>query len=110
MKTYAETQGEKPFDWNAFLDSAIENEPDEEAWEEANDLAGKWVTCACGNQCADIPRDETDGLPDDGILVKLGMNFWNEIQDKEWEWAIHFLAQIEARSAEILAEMKKEQS
>jgi hypothetical protein len=34
MKTYAETQGKQPFDWNAFL--AKESYTEEELWEATN--------------------------------------------------------------------------
>jgi hypothetical protein len=73
MKTYAETNSKKPFDWNAFL-----NKP-EHSFEElvlAEFLAGSWVTCACGSQCDAIPRT-ANGRPQDYFLKSYGMLFYD---------------------------------
>ena len=125
--TYAESEGERPFDWNAFLDMAEHNgEVDYVEMEEASALANSWVTCACGNQCAALPRDE-DGTPEDDLLKLLGCEFNNQLQDMlilngsdGWKDRDRFeahvkearriLGKIEKRSAFLLSQMKGEPS
>lgn len=80
MKTYAETKGKKPFDWNKFLDKAERGKCSEDELFEAGNLAGSWVTCACGNLCNKLPRD-SQGKPIDKELNKLGSNFFDDIGD-----------------------------
>jgi hypothetical protein len=77
MKTYREVRGADPFDWWEFLDK-----PEAEAlipMRIAQSLSGSWVTCACGNLCAIIPRDAT-GEPEDQKLMELGMDFHKAIR------------------------------
>jgi hypothetical protein len=101
--TYAETKGEKPFDWNAFLDAAEAGEITNIEHREAERLAGDWVTCACGNQCAAIPR-RAGGSPEDHELWDLGGSFALQIERQKYDRARGVLKAIEARSAALLAE------
>ena len=117
-QTYCEAQGRPPIDWNQRLDTAGTATLTElYLWAcEANQ---SWVTCACGNQCKDIPRLHT-GTPRDEELKELGFQFGDALQemsdaalkedkDKFNEWlttARRTLASIESRSAEILDEME----
>lgn len=101
--TYAESQGKKPFDWNAFL--AVPRTAGE--WSAALFFAKDWVTCACGNQCDAIPRDRTLGYPIDHKLRDYGSCFTSAIRERDRQRAIYLLVQIEKRSAEILAEMEE---
>lgn len=106
MSTYAEQQGNAPFDWNAFLAA---NEHTDHEWWRAEDLASQWVTCACGNQCDKIQRSNegfTAGAPIDVELAKLGMEFYSMILHADIKNAKSILHQIEQRSAELLEEMK----
>lgn len=103
MKTYAETQNKPPFDWNAFLEAKIEGRDFPSEASPALLSAG-WVTCACGVQCAAIPR-YLGGTPKDNILANLGGNFHGFICLREWKAARYTLAAIEARSAQLLKEM-----
>ena len=98
MNTYAEAKARPPFDWNAFL--ATEQSGTE--WGIAANLASSWVTCACGNQCAALPRD-SGGQPKDMVLRRLGMKFMKAIDSAERDKARFVLAEIEARSAVLLA-------
>ena len=112
MKTYAESTGNDPFDWNAFL---AKDEFTEAELIKALDLAGEWVTCACGNLCDAIPR-LANGMPIDCELELLGCNFheailsmethhsWDDFEAalKKRDKARHILAMIEARSIELL--------
>lgn len=100
-KTYAETQGQPPFDWNQFLanpptlNSAVHGS--------ARIRATDWVTCACGNQCAIIPRTDTHA-PLDIALSNLGLNFCGQIDIGNWSGASRTLRAIEARSTVLIAE------
>lgn len=105
MKTYAEVSGEQPFDWNQWLDDAIKCDPDSISHAEAKDRAEDWTTCACGNQCADLPR-KSDGRPKDDNLMMLGLSFVDFITDGSWGLAKRTLAAIEARSSFLLAQME----
>lgn len=112
MKTFAETRNVAPFDWNAFL---AKDQFTEAEMIKALDLAGEWVTCACGNLCAALPRD-ADGEPLDCELAELGYEFNEAICSMEalhsWintkemiKWkdkARGILAAIEDRSAILL--------
>ncbi len=102
--TYTEVGGNNPFDWNAFLDK---EEITEKEWEEADKIAESWVTCACGNQCAKIPRNKYTGEPFDSQLSSLGMTFCSNIGSKNKEYAKRTLSQIEKRSVEILTQLEK---
>lgn len=102
MKTYTESKGYKPFNWNEFLNK--ENISEEE-WIEAEELAENWVTCACGNQCDVIPRDYF-GEPKDWELFELGHNFAKVIESKNISSAKEILKGIEERSAYLINELK----
>ena len=95
---YVEQRSRKPFDWNAFL---AQERISEEAWDAADDLASDWVTCACGGQCAVLPRDRK-GAPKDMELFRLGINFFVAIGHKKVLMARAILADIERRSAYLL--------
>ena len=100
MTTYSETQGKQPFNWYEALN---QDKPD---WKMLKKLAGKWVTCACGNQCDVIPRNEY-GMPKDVELRKVGGIFYTQIYCRNAEEALSILNKIEIRSSEIIDEIKK---
>jgi len=101
-KTFAETQGKPAFDWIKAL-----NNPPKACSEEHIALAAmarSWVTCACGNQCAIIPRRNIDGVPGsplDKDLRDLGVVFYTNVRMARWGEAKTTIIKIEAR-AEIL--------
>jgi hypothetical protein len=99
--TYSETVGQAPFDWNKFLNKARITDKD---WDDAKDRAHKWTTCACGNQCSIIPRDEI-GKPEDELLTTLGGDdgFFGAIYARDVAEAKHFLELIELRSAYLIS-------
>jgi hypothetical protein len=103
LKTYAESQQEPIFNWNDFLQRAVEDKLSEGEQENAKELAGDWVTCACGNQCSILDR-HGDGEPTDTMLYHLGLEFDNHIRFKEYDTAIETLKQIEIRSTTLLQE------
>lgn len=121
MKTYAEAMANKPFDWFSWLDDRIAMvEISEDKIDSVIEKSGQWTTCACGNMCDAIPRWSREdanpssgirtsdgnypmpGEPKDGELSRLGMKFYDEIQDKDWEDAKDTLIKIERRSKEVL--------
>lgn len=105
MKTYAEKELKKPYNWNKMLELAMQGKARGAVRIHMNNMAGNWVTCACGNQCDIIPRD-VDGVPEDEKLDSLGMRFLEEVLDMEWTEAKKTLRQIELRSAQLIKEIK----
>lgn len=111
-KTYSELCGKPAFDWNKALDSAIQYEPDEESAKLLFNRASEWSLCACGNQCAIIPRFGNEsqkwpnctGAPKDKTIRDLGLCFMDEIEDRLWGTAKSTLGKIEARSTILIAE------
>lgn len=102
MKTYAETRGEEPFDWWDALDNPGK-------YDDLSANAGSWVTCACGNQCRVIPRHTgfmAVGEPKDRTLKILGFDFLDQVTDRDYTAAKQTLRKIEARSVELIAEIK----
>ena len=107
MKTYAETKKKPKFNWYDFLNRAIKGKISDSEIANAQDDAANWVTCACGNQCSILPRDE-DGEPYDDFLAELGSDFSYEIDDQNWKDALNILNKIEKRSALLInKEIKK---
>lgn len=122
--TYAQKQGKKSFNWNKFLSknfTKFSKEREDELFD-ADELASNWVTCACGNQCAIIPRCETTSAPKDGQLYKLGSKFCDKVSKlrdaydlkkipqilKAQEQCQNILEKIEERSFIIIKKMKHE--
>lgn len=111
-KTYAETRGSDPFDWNKWLDQSILVHPEKKDWEEKKLMASEWTTCACGNSCAIIPRHKEtcwvggnyvqQGEPVDDELSQLGMRFYDLIQYGRFASAKEKLGEIEARAKVLI--------
>lgn len=77
--------------------------------------AKDWTTCACGTLCELIPRytmdysyntANRDGAPKDTKLRKLGMKFYECVNNEQWKIAKTTLDKIEKRSVEIIAELQ----
>jgi hypothetical protein len=103
MITYAEAQGEDPFDWKAFLEQPKKDIYDLD-WDEASDRAMSWVTCMCGNQCDILPRTD-EGRPIDDELAHLGVEFMDRIDNRQRKKALAVLYQIEQRSSILIKEI-----
>ena len=99
-ETYSAFMHEDGFDWNEFL--SLDYISDGQ-WRDAVELANDWVTCACGNQCATIPRNKS-GRPNDEKLMRLGAKFWEDISRREYGMAEARtgLLAIENRSAYLM--------
>lgn len=87
MPTYLETSLEENPDfgrlslgmtWLEFL-TLPKKAYNSELLNKAVNASASWVTCACGNQCDIIPRDD-DGSPLDDELYHLGCNFAHLIE------------------------------
>jgi hypothetical protein len=115
-KSYAESLDKKPFDWHEFLSRKAYTENELHL---AYGRAISWVTCACGNQCARIPR-KSNGSPRDTELANLGVKFANYVQlmfesanRQDSAFIVYqrearaFLAGIEARSAYLIRQLDK---
>jgi len=103
MNSYTEAQIEqKPFDWWDFIRRAKVDEITDSEYHRARDLACKWVTCACGVQCKDIPRDRV-GAPYDHYLFDRGLEFSDACLVGNFNLMEEILEKIEYRSQEILA-------
>lgn len=106
--------------WNTVIDRMEAGDYDGDDYDEWDERANDWVTCACGNQCEAIPRGYT-GAPKDAELFRLGGQFPVTLEvlheavevgqgkaslKVSADVARQCLADIERRSSEILAEME----
>lgn len=102
--SYARSRDKAPFNWSRFLNRKRLTDKD---WEGAYTLSTDWVTCACGNQCAVIPRTST-GEPLDFRLSNLGLDFMSAIKDKNATKGKRLLRYIEKCSLAIIKQLNKE--
>lgn len=107
MKTYSEKMGKKTFNWFDAIEKMRSGEIKDDSKAHWNLIrwSKDWVTCACGNQDARIKRGE-DGAPIDDELRMLGLIFHGDIEWFRPNDALDILHTIEARSAELLKEIK----
>jgi hypothetical protein len=98
METYTQNKQATVIDWRA----ALTNEPIN--WDTLGSASSMWVTCACGNQCVIIPRDES-GRPLDTDLVYLGNAFHEFITNQNAEMALLTLTDIEERSEWLIQQI-----
>ncbi len=134
MKSFAQSKGKEPFNWIEFLSRGDMEDYTFKELDNAMKLSGDWVTCACGNQCDILPRvdgvPEDEILRKLGydfyhhITYMFNLVRWNgtlapgsEYTAKDLERAeknkfnnaklaaIHTLAEIEARSVELMSKM-----
>lgn len=97
---YTVNSGKPVFDWRKALKKAISRKQ-----KRSPSLTAKsksWVTCACGNQCAVIPRDSAGG-PRDNRLNRLGVVFYEHVSEGRFENGLKTLEEIEKRSSELLS-------
>ena len=113
---YSEAHSKWIYDWPTIIDDLEAGLYDKKTTMECLDAVVSWPTCACGNQCASLPRD-VNGKPSDSHLEVLGDRFATYVngiigargQDRTdmATGAREVMADIDARSAVLLAEMKK---
>lgn len=95
--------------WLTFLDHAIadpESVIDTDEHEEAIELSRGWPTCACGELCKSLPRDNA-GEPKDIVLFGLGIRFYGQIQRGEFLDAKDTMKAIDERTVFLMEEMAK---
>ena len=102
-KTYCKKEKGYCIDWNQVL-SIPENKITDDMWEQMRRNSQDWVTCACGNQCSIIPRDEF-GAPLDFTLRYHGKDFYTSINQRNIEEAKIHLKRIEEISSKIIQEI-----
>lgn len=86
---------EAPFDW---VEALSDSNPE---WGDLKLRAACWPTCACGNQCIVLERNDL-GVPIDSLLFSLGMQFSERIQARDSKGALEVLIRIEKRSAVLI--------
>lgn len=118
---YSVTRSREAIDWWKELDwlqtlkdkkkkkNYCETESERDRREKLEFKAQDWVTCACGNQCSIIPRDRWNGHPLDPQLFILGGDFFMHIDNRNYAKAAVTLMEIEARSSELITEIRKEE-
>lgn len=121
----------KPINWHLALDALeklLTKKPDKVF--QAMDLittltnaSGNWITCAVGNQCKIIPRNN-DGEPLDGVLSHRGIIFHAHLRMAEDHiklgelgpaldrlgYAKRLLSLIEEHSAELINQINTQQN
>lgn len=103
MKTFTETQGNKPFDWSTFIDRCIDGSITLKEYKEGLELCNEWNTCPVGNLSVHIPRDnESKNCPLDDDLLKLGKDISDNLENQNFEFAKEQLIKIETLAKSIL--------
>jgi hypothetical protein len=116
LKPYSVVQGKSATNWWHQLDklekiAAIRTDRSLTS-EEMNNIsvirsqAASWITCACGNQCSILPRDQV-GAPEDKELASLGLDFYRQVNAWDAPTARLTLEKIEKRSAYLIAQMNE---
>lgn len=89
--------------WISTLENLIEYpEVTEEEVRNLTSLAAAWPTCACGELCKALPRNQYTDAPEDFTLYRLGCHFSSLIRLQEWKAAVGVFHHIEARTFELL--------
>lgn len=110
MRTYLQSKRfngvfDPGINWHQELDARINGGYSNYTDKELKDLADDWVTCGVGNQCDIIPRD-VNGAPRDFKLMRLGLDFNNTVDMEDWSKANDILNKIEARSMELIVDIR----
>ena len=112
MKTYAQSVGKEPFDWENFLNS--EN-ISKEQWDYAKQISQSWKTCPCGNMSVLIKRESANAAlrpsrPMDEILYILGNSehFHSAIENENQDDALDYFKMMKIREKQLLREIEKE--
>lgn len=93
-----QTPPEKILNWQERITAA---EATGEFTEDDLELAGDWVTCACGAQ--DFSLFNANGTPTDRTLYQLGIDFYAAVEVNDAVSADTILYKIQKRAAVLLA-------
>tara|TARA_R110000822_G_scaffold27129_1_gene81254 strand:+ start:253 stop:570 length:318 start_codon:yes stop_codon:yes gene_type:complete len=88
------------WNWYAYLDA--DKEVHIEHYQKATDLSRCWVTCACGQLCKVLPKDNFTNAPIDKILFDLGVSFQDSIIYNNFSKGKLILDEIEQRTFYLL--------
>lgn len=127
LKPYSVSRGKPFINWWEELKvmrQIVEKEYRDRTAEEKKKLnylarqASDWVTCACGNQCEIIPRDNRrfglssnpNAAPKDNVLADLGVKFYSDVSLENVNAAEETLQKIEERSAYLIKEELKKRN
>lgn len=102
-ESFTEANEIKTIDWPVLIAWGQDDELSTDEHNMAIELAGSWVTCAAGRQCAVLPRQE-NGQPVDYILHDLGTTFYYDVLGSHWHAAQITLSMIEQRTAFLLTQ------
>jgi len=69
---------------------------------EEKGASGNWVSCACGESQSGIEKVEGGRRPADEELFRLGVLFYEAINDDKYTYASEVLAGIEARATFLI--------
>lgn len=70
-------------------------------FETLREKAEGWPTCACGQLCTVLDRED-DGMPVDNKLADLGRDFYDKVYARKWKGALNVFKRIESRSAKLI--------
>lgn len=101
---HCQSEGKDPMDWRKAINDAVAD-CDPDTWDYLRDQSDSWVTCAVGNMCNIIPREENTSAPLDNELRELGLLFHGAISNWEADRALTILNAIEKRSAKLIDEI-----
>lgn len=110
MQTYMQSVKGKSFNWYKVLKIAKglkKTGLDILMLPYLTNKSSSWVTCACGNMCDIIPRNNI-GCPFDKELTQLGGKFHGEVSDRDYTEALNTLDQIEERSEVLIKRIMEE--
>ena len=96
------------FDWLVFLQHAVDSHGavNDTDYMRACQMAAEWPTCACGQLCKDLPRNERF-QPHDTDLSHLGGHFYAHVGARRWREALDTFKLIEERTAYLLILQKE---
>jgi hypothetical protein len=92
------------FCWFKFLNQP-KSDFSKQDLEDACALSNSWITCACGQLCNSLPRQENSNAPIDPILTNLGLGFMENIDDAYEAYVDHeegFLSRIESAKSVLV--------
>lgn len=92
------------FCWFEFLNQP-KSDFSKEDLKDACELSNNWITCACGQLCNSLPRQENSNAPIDPILNHLGLDFMENICDAYEAYVDHeegFLIRIESAKSVLV--------
>jgi hypothetical protein len=92
------------FCWFEFLNQP-KSDFSKEDLKDAYALSKDWTTCACGQLCSSLPRQENSNAPIDPILTHLGLDFMENINDAYEAYVDHeegFLSRIESAKSVLV--------